>query len=36
MAALDAEHWLAAQGLAEGAATPAAATEVVRETEAAG
>lgn len=28
MAALDAEHWLAAQGLAEGATTPAAATEL--------
>ena len=36
MAALDAEHWLAAQGLAEGVSTPATATEVLRETEAAG
>ena len=36
MAALDAEHWLAAQGLAEGAATPASVTEVACETEAAG
>ena len=36
MAALDAEHWLAAQALAEGVSTPATATEVLRETEAAG
>lgn len=33
MAALDAEHWLAAQGLAEGATTPASATDVARQPE---